>query len=124
MESFIFSASDPLRAAAESFVTRLRRGDRPTLAEYIERLPDQANRIRELFPKILARERRNDDNATTGPFGPVEDVPPIPKSIGDYLIVREIGRGGMGIVYEAVQASLARQVALKVLPTGPCSRGP
>ncbi len=124
MDSGVLNASDPLRPAADSFVLRLRRGERPTFAEYTERYPDQAHRIRELFPKLLAAERRANVHGATGPFGPVEGGQQIPKSIGDFQIVREIARGGMGIVYEAVQESLGRQVALKVLPSGPFSRGP
>ncbi len=41
-----------------------------------------------------------------------------PRRIGDFQIVREIGRGGMGIVFEARQVSLNRSVALKLLPPG------
>jgi tRNA A-37 threonylcarbamoyl transferase component Bud32 len=45
-------------------------------------------------------------------------IPEVPATLGEFRIIREIGRGGMGVVYEAEQTSLRRRVALKVLRYG------
>jgi serine/threonine protein kinase len=106
---------DPVDRLAEEFAQRLRQGERPSIAEYVERHPEHADAIRELFPALEMMEQLKPASGdATGPA--LAPSASMPERLGDHRILREIGRGGMGVVYEAEQVSLGRHVALKVLP--------
>ncbi len=103
-----------LNQLADEFALRQRAGERPRLEEYCERHPDLADDIRSLFPALVELERVKAD---AGPDLAVEvaGAPPV-THLGDFRLLREVGRGGMGVVYEAEQVSLGRRVAIKLLP--------
>src|SRR5437868_4594143 len=106
------SEPDRLDDLAEEFIARFRRGERPSVSEYTKKHPDLAEEIRELFPALVMME----DLGSVAGRPPLPQPGSLPEQLGDFRILRKIGRGGMGVVYEAVQESLGRHVALKVLP--------
>ncbi len=104
-----------LTRLADEFAARYRDGERPSLQEYIDRHPELADDIREMFPAMVEMEQVEEvrQQATEQTVTPAS---PALQQLGDFRIIREVGKGGMGIVYEAEQVSLGRHVALKVLP--------
>ena len=106
-----------LEQLVESFMDRQRRGERPSVEEYVRNHPELASQLRDVLPALELMEEFGSAGPVTGPYRPQErDFGAVPPQLGEFRILREIGRGGMGVVYEAVQGSLGRHVALKVLP--------
>ncbi|MBX3438875.1 MAG: protein kinase [Planctomycetaceae bacterium] len=112
------SDRNPVDVLADEFALRYRRGETPSITEYVRRYPEHAEQIESLFPSVALLEQLGSrpEGDGEGRPAPQGSLPPH-HQVGDFEILRVIGRGGMGVVYEAVQQSLHRTVALKVLST-------
>jgi serine/threonine protein kinase len=101
--------------AVREFQVALDAGRKPDRLTFQARYPDIADVLTGCFDALefmhAAAPGLVADAVATDPDGLQPELP-----LGDFRLVREIGRGGMGVVYEAVQQSLGRRVALKVLP--------
>lgn len=105
----------PIELLADEFVSRHRDGAGPSVSQFAAEHPEFAQDIQELFPLLVKMERLKVESQPASGLSAAPELARIERLL-DYQIIREIGRGGMGIVYEAEQTSLKRRVALKVLP--------
>src|SRR5207302_1399917 len=95
----------------DAFIDALGRGESPDVEAVAGRHPRYAAVLRDVLSALVAMRPGPGD-------APADPPPPADPAgcLGDFRILREVGRGGMGVVYEAEQISLGRRVALKVLP--------
>ena len=113
---------DPVEALAEEFLARHRSGEKPSAQEYADQYPEWAGEIHELFPTLLLMEKLGEPGSQSSGVRVKNPFAQFPANFGDYQVLRVVGRGGMGVVFEAVHQSLDRHVALKVLPSSPGER--
>jgi hypothetical protein len=102
-----------IASIVDSYREAMQRGDDPDPQEWLGAHPDLAKELADCLHGLAAMEElRNALSAVATP------APFAPRSLGDFQLVREIGRGGMGVVYEAIDVRLHRTVALKRIKAG------
>lgn len=127
------------RLLALELAHRLRQGESPTLAEFQARFPEYQDQVSAAFAETVgAREDFGLGSAVLNSLPQTIELAPTliwgqprrsgisvlrPQTkIGNYLLLGEIGRGGMGVVYRARQISLNRLVAVKMILSGEFAR--
>lgn len=103
-------------AIAEAFSTALRRGEQPSVDAEVARHGDPSGELRSLLESILMIEGLK-KSSTPGTRSNDKEALGEIQQLDDYKIIGPIGRGGMGVVFEAIHQPLSRRVALKVLAT-------
>ncbi len=103
-------------AALEEYVQALEAGNPPSRAAFLARHANVAAALAACLDGLDFVHVTGHELAPKSAAEPVSSLEGGGSPLGDFRILREVGRGGMGVVYEAEQISLGRRVALKVLP--------
>ena len=107
-----------LEDIVEQFTAEIRAGQTPDVQQFVEQNPAHADELPDLLSSVAMIEGlKNYSPNSSVPDQQFTDID-VPDFLGEYRIVREIGRGGMGIVFEAVHETLGRRVAIKVMTVG------
>jgi serine/threonine protein kinase len=110
---------DPIDLLVETYAQLCRSDEAPSIEAYAERYPSFASELRRLLPAVafLERGKRPGSGSDLSARVAASQAPPTiaMERLGENRVVRELGRGGMGIVYEAIQEPLGRKVAVKML---------
>ncbi|HVC96795.1 MAG TPA: protein kinase, partial [Pirellulales bacterium] len=94
-------------------------GSEPDVKTLAAQYPELADDLHTCLASLRFMSAAAQDVSVVISGGAADDPPPADQpvlTLGDFQIVREVGLGGMGVVYEAVHLTLSRRVALKVLP--------
>lgn len=106
---------DTLEVLLSRFADEVRGGALPSVEDYVAGYPQWESEIRELFPLVFSLERwKNDKEVECLRRSVPEDFSV--EAFGDYKVIKELGRGGMGVVFHAVHTGSRRPVAVKLLP--------
>ncbi|MEM0926283.1 MAG: protein kinase, partial [Planctomycetota bacterium] len=106
--------TESLELLVDRFTEELNNGEEPSIDDYVARYPSLAESLRDVLPSIVAIHGKPSALSSNAHLEGRLQLRP-GRDFGEYRITREIGFGGMGVVYEAIHEPLQRRVALKVM---------